>query len=328
MKRRYWFGTCLLVEISASMLGFAEHALGGEPLPDASVVAYWARRPPNRAAQSKTSEVTLIGIINRVQPDGLTVTPSKKGKNQKQWLVVAESDSTDFTVRGVATLDYIREGQTVEFSGKIVKNETGAAKAKEEKLADKVAELTILSRRPGAPPSHTGNPGAGRIVAPKPETDSATTLAVPDDTDSKAADGGTPAATSADSGPKTKISGKIEKCNGKSLTVMFGLRTVHVDLADAPTINVELCDPKMVEDSKDSSKNRIEGKGSIGRLVTMMASDLVGAKIVARGTAAENKSKRKCTAKNIEITLAKPLASKKSAPPETKKTPVEKQQLQ
>jgi fructose-specific phosphotransferase system component IIB len=119
---------------------------------------------------------------------------------------------------------------------------------------------------------------------------------------------------------KTKIVGRIERCDGKSLTVTRGQQTIHVDLADIPTINVELSDLKLVQDSKDSSKNRVEGKGASGHAVSILVSDLVGAKIVVQGTAAETKSKRQCMAKSIEVTLAKPLTSKKSTSSEAKKT--------
>ena len=58
----------------------------------------------------------------------------------------------------------------------------------------------------------------------------------------------------------------------------------------------------------------------------MMASDLVGAKIVVHGTAAESKQGNQCMAKSIEVTLAKPLTgSKKSTSCRSaKKTAAEK----
>jgi hypothetical protein len=53
----------------------------------------------------------------------------------------------------------------------------------------------------------------------------------------------------------------------------------------------------------------------------MTVADLVGAKIVAHGTGAEGPQGNQCMARNIVVTLAKPLTgTKKSAASETKKS--------
>ncbi len=112
----------------------------------------------------------------------------------------------------------------------------------------------------------------------------------------------------------------------KSLTVTCGQRTIHVDLADIPTINVEifLSDVKLVPDTKDKSKSRIEGNGVSGHLVPIITGDLDGAKIVVHGTGSESKQGNQCAAKSIEVTLAKPLTgNKKPASSEAKKTAAE-----
>ena len=124
--------------------------------------------------------------------------------------------------------------------------------------------------------------------------------------DSNAGEGGKPG--SATGGPKTKIVGRIAARDAKSLTVTSGERTLHVDLAEMPTIHVEISDPKVV---RSGSKIEIQGQGASGRLVSLTPNDLAGAKIVARGTAVESKSGNECVARIIEITLALPLTGKK-----------------
>ena len=289
-----------------------------------------------RRARRTISGVTLFGVINDVQPTGLTIKAGRKSnaKNQTQWFVFAHSDTTEFTIQGTATPDYLRKGQIVEFSGQIVGNEKGADKAKEEKLADKLDELTIVARKGGAAGHNKGGakdaaakPGvAARIAAPKAGADPDTILIAPDDAGAKADDSGKPAAKqeAAANGAKKKIVGRIEKCDAKSLTVTCGQRTIHVDLADEPTIHVQVSDVKLILDSKDGSKSRLESKDTGGHLVPVPASDLIGAKIVVDGTAVLTKSSRRCAAERIEVTLAKPLTGKKSASPDAKKTVAEK----
>ena len=193
-------------------------------------------------------------------------------------------------------------------------------------------ELTIFSRKGGSSPikkgsakGHPVDPGIGRIEVAK-EADVDASLTTPGDSPSKAGNGGKPVANheAAPGGAKEKIIGRIEKCTDKSLTVTRGQQTIHVDLVEIPTINVELSDPKVVPNAKDHSKSRIEGKGTSGHTVTMMASDLVGAKIVVHGTAAESKQGSECAAKSIEVTLMAPLTGIKSAASDAKKTAVEK----
>ena len=83
----------------------------------------------------------MTGVIDSVSANGLTIKASKtsKSKDQKQWLVGA-SETTDFTIRGTATPDYLRNGQMVEFSGQVVTTEKSADKAKEDKPGDKAKE--------------------------------------------------------------------------------------------------------------------------------------------------------------------------------------------
>ena len=336
MKRRISIGVCLLFGLSVLAFEVGGRGIAEEALPDASVVAYWAHRPPNPPVPPRISEVTLTGIIYDLQPAGLTITAGKtsRSKNQKQWIVLAPSDTTALTIHGTATLDFMRTGQIVEFSSQIVSDEKGVNKAKAEKVADKIDELTIVFRKGGAAARNKGGtkdaaakPGvAARIAAPKPAADPETILMSSDDSDSKADDSGKPAATheTVANGAKRKIVGRIERCDAKNLMVTCGQRTLHVDLAEVPTIHVELSNLKLVQDGKDASKSRIEGKGASGHLAPVMVSDLIGSKIVVEGTAVETKSSRQCTAKSIEITLAKPLSGKKSASTEAKKTVAEK----
>ncbi len=136
-------------------------------------------------------------------------------------------------------------------------------------------------------------------------------MTVPDDDPKAKAGDGDAKPKAVAGGPKTKILGKIAACDEKSLTVTSGQRTIHIDLADIPTINVELSDPKLVQDSKDKTKYKIEGKSASGHLVPMASSDLVGSKIVVHGTGAETKTERKCLARSIEVTLMAPLTGTK-----------------
>ena len=224
MKRQSLIGTCLLLGLSVSTCEVGERVIAGEPLPDVSMLAYWAgfgggggggrgaggesgggnrQRPnqnPQMQQQPKISEVTLTGIVNDVQSSGLTInatctSATSKSKEQKIWLVTGKPGA-DFTIRGTATLSYLRKGQTIEFKGQIISEESvadakGGKKkaAKVEKIADAVDQLTIVSRMGGASllkkdgtkANAADAGGGGRIEAPKEDTDSTTTLSVPDD---------------------------------------------------------------------------------------------------------------------------------------------------
>ncbi len=340
MKHHSAIGMYFLIAVSVVTLNVAaERVAASEPLPDASVLAYRSTpRQPKPPTPPKISEVTLTGVVNDVAPKGLTIKAGKTSasKDQTQWLVFAQSDSTEFTIRGTATLDYLRKGQTIEFGAQIAADEKVAKKADEEKVADKLDMLTIVSRKGGLAhlkngdaKDHAVDPGAGRIEFRK-KADSDPILATPDQSDPKAGNGGKAAAKpeAVAGGPKENIAGMIASWDKekKSLTVTCGQRTIHVDLADIPTINVEifLSDVKLVPDTKDKSKSRIEGNGVSGHLVPIITGDLDGAKIVVHGTGSESKQGNQCAAKSIEVTLAKPLTgNKKPASSEAKKTAAE-----
>ena len=296
-----------------------------------------SRQPGAKQPQQKpptVGDVTLTGVIDALQPNGLKIKASKdnKSKDRKDWFVTSKAD-TEFTIRGTAAVDYVRKGQLVEFSGQIVEGEKVADKPKEDKIAGTVDDLTIVSRKRGSATVKKGSakdaagsgPSGDRIAAPKADADSETTLTVPDDdAKTKAGDGDAPAAKpkAAAGGPKTKFVGKIAACDEKSITVTSGQRTIHLDLAEVPTINVELADPKLVQDPKDKSKYKIEGTGATGRLVTMTGSDLVGSKIMVHGRGVESKSNndKECLAKSIEVTLMAPLTGSKPASAAAKKS--------
>jgi len=305
MQRRSAIGMCLFLGLVFSAFEAAQRAIGSEPLPDVSMMAY--RSHPKSSPQPKVSDVTLTGVIAAVQFNGLTITASKtnKARNQKQWFVVlSPSGSTEVTIHGMATPDYLRHGQIVEFTGQLIKNEI---------VADKVNELTIVAYKRGESPfkrgsakEHTADSGVGgRVAAPKSEADSRV-LALADDP--KTGDAGQPAA--ATGGTKTKIVGRIATRDENRLTVTSGERTIHADLADMPTIHVEIFNPKVVQ---NGSKIEIQGAGASGHLVSLTPSDLSGAKIIVRGTGAESKSGNECVARSVEITLAVPLTGKKPA---------------
>src|SRR5271157_2339124 len=144
MERRSLLEICLLLGLSISAFEVAESAIASEPLPDASVVAYKGSKAPKQPAQPKPSPVTLTGVIETVKANGLTIKAGKTGasKNQQEWLVFAQSDSTTFTIRGTATPDYLRKGQTVEFNGQLDADEKNADKATDAKSADKATDAT------------------------------------------------------------------------------------------------------------------------------------------------------------------------------------------
>ena len=269
MKRRIVLGTSLLLGLALSSLDAAQSGITGEPLPDASLVAYSNR--PKMPPKLKISDVTLTGVIVDAQPSGLTIKGGKssRARDQKQWLVLSQAGSTSVTIHGMATLDYLRHGQIIEFSGQIVDN---------TKVADKVKELTIVANKKGlaslhnssAAKDHPVDPAiASRTGASKRDAESESIVALADEP--KAGDDDKPEAAAA--GPKTKIAGRIAAHDEKTLTVTVGERTIHVELADMPTIHVELSDPKMV---KIGSKFEIQGVGASGRLVTLTPSDLLG----------------------------------------------------
>jgi hypothetical protein len=352
MERRTWIGLCLFLGLYVHPYPIAERVVAGEPLPDDTFVAYKESKPAKQPPQPKPSPIYLSGAIQSVQADGLKIKGGKTSdaKNQQEWLVYAQSESTSFTIRGTATPDYLRKGQTVEFSGQLATNEQadskgdknvaeerGAVKAiepkvTEEKIVDKVAALTVFSRKVGAVKkssttdhvSKTPRRGS-RSESSKAAKDSQTTSAAPTESTAKAETTAkaveTPTFVTKATGPgaKSKIVGRIESSDGKSFTVTAGHQKIHAELADAPTINVELSDPTFVSDSKGGSNNMVEGTGPSGKLVSMLASELVNAKIVVRGMGLETSSDKRCAAKSIVITLATPLTGAKPTTTETKK---------
>jgi len=379
MKSCSSFKICFLLGLSLSAIEFPQRAIAADPLPDASVVAYasykkQAKPPP----PPKVSDVTLTGRINAVQANGLMITAgtTSKARNQAKWLVVSAAD-TEVNIHATATLDYLRAGQTIEFSGQIIKgdkaadkpteeksadaskdekatdkpkddkvakqakddkagdkpkDEKVADKTKEEKVADTVEELTIFSHKGDANKArvkdHAADPGVGgaRVKPAKPETDSEKPLA--ESGDSKSATGAaSPAKAKTDASAaaaKTKIVGRIAACDAKSLTVTAGERTIHLDLADTPTIYVELSNPKITPDTADIKKTKIEGAGSNGHLVSLLASNLIGAKIVVHGMGQETRSAKQCGAKTIDVTISTPLTGKTSTSTPPKKAVADK----
>jgi len=310
MERSRTIGACLLLGLAVSVLDAARCGIACEPLPNDSLMAY--RSHPQPPAPPKISDVTLTGVVVAAQSSELAIKAGKtsKAKKQKPWFVAIQAGSTEVAIHGMATLDYLRHGQIVEFSGQIVQNET---------VAEKVQELTIVAGKRGKPSlakggatDHGADPGVGgRIQVPKSEADPEI-LELADDP--KVDGGDNPKAVSR--GPKTKIVGRIEARHEKSLTVTCGERTIHVELADMPTIHVEIVNPNMIQ---DGLKVKIQGATASGRLVTLTSDDLVGSKIVVRGAGAESKLGNRCMAKSVEITLAMPLTGKKPGSAAAKK---------
>ena len=102
MKRSSMIGMCLLAGVSVAILDVAGHAVASEPLPDASVVAYRGSRAPKQPQQKPPTvgDVTLTGVIDALQPNGLKIKASKdnKSKDRKDWFVTSKAD-TEFTIR-------------------------------------------------------------------------------------------------------------------------------------------------------------------------------------------------------------------------------------
>ena len=145
MKRQSLVGTCLLLGLSLSAFGVALRAIAGESLPDASVLA---AKPPKQPPQPKPkkSDVTLTGVIESAEPSSscLKIKAAKASapKNQEEWLVFARSDSTTTcTIHATATPDYLRKGQTVEFSGEVMVDQNDAAKAAGPKDAGNATDI-------------------------------------------------------------------------------------------------------------------------------------------------------------------------------------------
>jgi len=309
MQRCCTIGMCLILVIAFSTFGAVDCGIAGEPLPNASMVAYRSHPPP----PAKLSEVTLTGTILAAAPNGLTIKASKtnRARNQKQWFVVlSQSGSAEVTIHGTATPDYLRHGQIVEFNGQIVEK---------EKVAEKVNELTIVAYQRGSSPFNRAGakdraaaPGVGgRLEASKPEADPEI-LALADD--AKAGDGDRPKASAGV--PMTKIVGRIASYDKTGLTLTSGPRTIHAELAEVPTIHVEIFNPKVVQ---NGSKVEIQGAGASGHMVSLTPNDLTGARIVVHGAGAESRSGSECVARTVEITLARPLTGKRPASSGTKK---------
>jgi hypothetical protein len=302
MKARFSIvsGLILGLTLADCLLGTAVRA--DESLPDASVVAFANHKSGKRSSgpkqtPPKVSEVTLTGVVDAVQANGLAIKAGKstKGKDQKTWLVMP-GQNVEVTIDGTATVDYLKKGQIVQFEGQVLNNEEVAGKLNELTVLDKKSSAALTAKV--AARDHVkevAGGGGGRIAAPKEDADS-DALIGPDDSKKKGDAKASAKSDAAASGLKTKIVGKIESRTDKGFTVASGSRTLKVELSDSPTINVQLSDPKMVQ---------------------------VGARIVVHGTAAESKQGNQCMAKTIVVTLATPLSGKGTLP-EKKKEPAAK----
>jgi hypothetical protein len=312
MKRLSALRILFALGLAVFIVQFAGFAVAGEQLPDASELAYASPRRPKPPPTPTMSDVTLTGTITTTATNGMTLNASKSGSKQKtKWFVAAQTDA-DITIHGTATLEYLRKGQTVEFTAQLVNN---------EKLADKLKELTIVARKSGAARNEAAKIAAAKdraagAAATKTAPGGEASLSVPEDYKPTSKDA--PAGSKADAvGEKTKIFGRVATIDGNRFTMSMGERTIHVELIEIPTINVEIDGPVVISDPKTTSKIKIEGPGASGKLVTLTGDDLIGAKIVVKGHAAELKTNRQCAAKSMDITLAKPLTVKTITPGKT-----------
>ncbi len=258
-----------------------------EPLPDASIVAKGGKKPSSnkqsQPKQAKPTEVTLTGTIKEILPGGgginVNAKKSPKDKSPKDWTIAPNAEAR-VIVKGTATVDYLRVGRIVEFTGKIRGDDTLDGKLKELTVVEKV-----VAKKGGSANARAANQGVGgtRIEAPKEASDVAEDDPTEKPLDAKAAPKGDPTVI----GPEKSIAGKIVKCSDKEISVASAGRIIVVQLADMPTINVLLNNPKLVQ---------------------------VGAHIVAVGVGLEEKSGgNKCLARELTITLAEPLHGTKSA---------------
>lgn len=167
-------------------------------------------------------------------------------RTEKPW-VVQFQPGTRFVVTGTAKADYLKPGVVLQFKADL---------DDQDKAKDKVAEMTIVSAGSDNPLGVSGGKGS------KTSNDDLGLL------------------TSQD----TKITGKIVSVTGKQVSLSAGKRTVTIELAAKPTINVLLSDRKLV---------------------------LPGSKIRASGKATRAATPR-MQADSIEVTLASPLSGKKS----------------
>jgi hypothetical protein len=325
MKRRGTFEISLALGLALSLLGLCGPAYAGDPLPDASVLAF-ARPKKAPAPPPVPTDLTLNGTINVATGSGLKIKAGKttKAKDQKQWLIGSNPETTEIKIHATATLDYVKKGQMVEFSGNLVNN---------EKLSDKLKEFTIVARKGGKAAKNAvakndaakDRPAAAAGGAnAKADADEEPSLTVPEETKAgetkPAADGAAAGAKPEVAGPKTKVFGRVASVDSKSLTVTVGEKKIHADLVEIPTVNVEISSPQVIFDPNDKTKIKaIEGPGASGHLVSLTADDLSGAKIIVHGMGAESKKLgNQCLAKDMDITLARPLTGKKPTEPPKK----------
>ena len=225
-----------------------------------------AERRPRQQSQPKQqkqqkppviSTVTLEGTVKAIGTKGFKASASKDTTDNKkmpikEWLVAPLKD-TVWVITGTADVSYLKPGQTVTFKATL--NDQGQPDAK-------ISELTLVPAE-GNSPGITADDGTGPIRPKDPGIG-----------------GVQPAANQI-----KKVVGKMTSCGETKLVVGAG-KEVHAELAESPTVNIALCDPKLM---------------------------VVGAKVTVHGTALKTKNASYCEADDIKVTLVEPLTGRKKS---------------
>ena len=214
-------------------------------------------RHPQHHDQPSVSTVTLEGTVEAIGTMGFKVNASedqsgKKRTPNKEWFI-APTRATTWLVLGTADVNYLKPGQTVVFKTTL---------DGESQPLEKISALTVVPAQ-GNSPGITADDGTGPIRPKDPGIG-----------------GVQPAANQI-----KKVVGKMTSCGETKLVVGAG-KEVHAELAESPTVNIALCDPKLM---------------------------VVGAKVTVHGTALKTKNASYCEADDIKVTLVEPLTGRKKS---------------
>jgi hypothetical protein len=194
--------------------------------------------------------VKLEGTVVSVAAGEIVISghlpAGKDGKETPEdtnWTV--ETPQTTIRVSGDAKPDYLKAGQTVQFTATI---EEGEATEKTVEIKDKIQELTIVT-----PPAH-----AARGTTPAHKT--------PKKSDSEGA-ASTPA------GPQAVV-GRLAAIHEHKWPVRFGNKTLQIQLADDVKIHVDMTGPSVRRLISPGDKISVEGQMIRNKPGRCQASDI------------------------------------------------------
>ncbi len=199
-------------------------------LPNALTVKIGHNKPSGKASKSSSSATAAIdsGVASDQDDPWFmecTYGPRKKKspKDSGVWTVYPKP-KTAVLVEGTSTLDYLRPGQTVEFTGNLA----------DDTIVNTVDTINVVPKH-----GHNLNIGGGPGLAKDKESVKSTSL----------------------DSANASITARIQAVKDTALVVWVGERTLHLHLTASPTVHVESDDPKLIT---VGSKVTITGQGVHG----------------------------------------------------------------